>query len=86
MHWIVIALIAIAFGWLYGLVTRPVGFGSVVSIPVSLIGALLGATLSVVALKGNGLWSFYGLACAFSIVALGGALYAFVLTSSERRL
>jgi hypothetical protein len=59
--------------------------GPIVCIPVAVIGAVLGGILyNVYDPVSN--FAFYGFAIFLTIVALGGGIFAYVLTGTERRV
>lgn len=87
MHWLIIISYAVIFGWLSSLVSRRYGMGAVVTIPIAVLGACLGGGLDRI---NNSPYApgfgFYGLAVLLSLLATVGGSFAFLLTSSERRI
>lgn len=87
MHWFIVIAYAAVFGWLVSLVTRRYGMGPVVTVPVSVLGGCLGGGLDRVTNAGLGPgFAFYSLAVLLSLLATVGGSFAFLLTSSERRV
>jgi uncharacterized membrane protein YeaQ/YmgE (transglycosylase-associated protein family) len=85
IHWLIVLSIAVVLGWVTSLLMRRIGMGPVVCIPVALIGAVLGGILySIYDPVSN--FAFYGFALFLTILALGGSVYAYVLTGTERRV
>ncbi len=85
IHWIIVLSIAVALGWMTSLLMRRVGMGAIVCIPVAMIGSVLGGILyNVYDPVSN--FAFYGFAIFLTILSLGGAIYAYVLTGTERRV
>jgi uncharacterized membrane protein YeaQ/YmgE (transglycosylase-associated protein family) len=88
MHWLTIVAFAIVLGWICSLVMRRYGMGPVVCLPIAVIGAVLGGGLDrgVFRVAEPPHYSFYGLSLLLCLLALGGGIYAFNLTRSERRI
>lgn len=87
MHWLIIIAFAIVFGWTLSLVMRRYGMGVIVCVPVALLGAGLGGALDrLVTQVDTPAYSFYGLSLLLSLLALGGATWAYMLTKTERRI
>lgn len=85
LPWIIVLAIAIVIGWGVSFLMRRVGMGAIVCIPVAMIGAVLGGLLHhIYNPEVNA--AFYGLSLLLCVMSLGGGIYAFFLTSSERRV
>lgn len=87
MHWAIVLTCAFIFGWLVSFVTRRYGMGAVVTVPIAVLGAGLGGALDRVIFNLSApAFSFYGLSALLCLLAVGGGAFAFLLTSSERRV
>lgn len=87
MHWAIVFTFAIVFGFLVSFVARRYGMGPVVTVPVAVLGAALGGALDRIIFNVSApAFSFYGLSLLLCTLAVGGAAFAFLLTSSERRV
>lgn len=85
LPWIVVLSIAVVIGWAASFLMRRFGMGAIVCIPIAIIGAGLGGLLHHIYNPEANI-AFYVISVMMSIMALGGGVYSFFLTSSERRV
>lgn len=87
MEWIIVAAIGAVIGTIVSYVSQGIHMPQPLTILLAVAGAFAGAILGrVTGFEEMGRWAFYVAAGGLSVGLVAGGMFAFSLTSEERRI